>query len=268
MELAKKVIWITGASSGLGEAMAVEAARQKARLVLSARRESELNRVKQECIRHIREEDVLILPVDVGALQSADKETARVIEKFGRIDVLINNAGIAQRSFGGDTPIDVERKIMEVNYFGTIILTKSVLAQMRKQKSGNIAVISSIMGKLGFPGRTSYASSKHALHGYFESMRIEEKNNGIHFHIICPGYIKTNVSLNAVNAAGDLHKKMDQGQARGMDPVRAAQKVLSAIRNNRFETFFGGAEVLTITLKRYCPRVFYWLMMKFAKPRF
>src|ERR1051326_2205262 len=225
-----KVVWITGASSGLGEALAKELAAEKAKLVLSARRDAELQRVKKDCAKFIPEENILTLPLDVGQLSNADIETQKVIRNFGRIDILVNNAGIAQRSFAGDTPVDVERKIMEVNYFGTIILTKSVLQQMRKQKSGHVVSISSVMGKLGFPGRSSYAAAKHALHGYFESMRIEEQFNNIKVHIICPGYIKTNVSLNAVNEKGESHKKMDKGQEKGMEPHAAARKVLNAIR--------------------------------------
>jgi len=263
-----KVVWITGASSGLGEALAKEFASEKAKLILSARRESELQRVKKECAKFISESTILILPLDVTHLSNADAETHKVIEKFGRIDILINNAGIAQRSYAGDTPIDVERKIMEVNYFGTIILTKSVLQEMRKQKSGNIVSISSILGKLGFPGRSSYSAAKHALHGYFESMRIEEQFNNIKVHIICPGYVKTNVSVNAVNEKGESHNKMDKGQEKGMDPHIAARKILSAIRNNRYETFFGGMEMFSITVKRFFPSLFYRLIMKAGKPKF
>ena len=189
------------------------------------------------------------------------------MQQFGQIDILINNAGVAQRSYAGDTPIEVERKIMEINYFGTIILTKAVLQVMRKQRSGNIVAISSVMGKMGFPGRSSYSASKHALHGYFESMRIEEKKNNIHAHIICPGYIKTNVSFNAVNQKGEAHNKMDKGQEKGMDPNVAARKILNAIRANRYETFFGGMEMAAISVKRFLPSLFYRLILKAEKRR-
>ncbi|MFI5164805.1 MAG: SDR family NAD(P)-dependent oxidoreductase, partial [Bacteroidia bacterium] len=170
-----KVVWITGASSGLGEALAIEFAKQKAKLILSARRQSELERVKKDCVKFIPESNVFILPLDVTELSHANSQVEKVIQKFGRIDILVNNAGVAQRSFAGDTPIDVERKIMEINYFGATILTKEVLQRMRKQQNGNIIALSSVMGKMGFPGRSSYSAAKHALHGYFESLRIEEK---------------------------------------------------------------------------------------------
>lgn len=257
-----KVIWITGASSGLGEALAKEFASEKVKLILSARRESELQRVKKECAKFISEANIFILPLDVAELSNADVESQKVIQKFGRIDILVNNAGIAQRSYAGDTPIEVERKIMEVNYFGSIILTKAVLQVMRKQKLGNIVAVSSVMGKLGYPGRSSYSASKHALHGYFESLRIEEKQNNINVHIICPGYVKTNVSMNAVNEKGESHDKMDKGQEKGMEPQIAARKIISAIRNNRYETFFGGMEMISITVKRFFPKLFYRLILR------
>ncbi len=263
-----KIVWITGASSGLGEALAIECAKKKARLVLSARREPELQRVMKECAKFISETDILVLPLDVSALTTADAEVQKIIQKFGRIDILINNAGVVQRSFVSDTPIEVERKIMEINYFGAVVLSKAVLPSMRKQKSGHVVAISSVMGKMGFPGRATYSAAKHALHGYFETFRIEEKENGISAHIICPGYIKTNVSLNAVTAKGGTYGKMDKGQEKGMDPRVAARKVMKAIRTGKFETFFGGKELFAITVKRLFPSLFYRLILKAGRPKF
>jgi short-subunit dehydrogenase len=260
-----KVVWITGASSGLGEAIAFELAKEKAKLVLSARRESELHRVKKECAKFIPEENILILPLDVAELSNVNEEAQKVIQKFERIDILINNAGVVQRSYVIDTSVELERKMMEINYFGAVILSKAVLPLMRKQNSGNILAVSSVMGKMGFPGRSTYSASKHALYGYFETMRIEEKKNGINVHIICPGYIKTNVSLNAITAKGEIYGKMDAGQEKGMDPNVAARKVLKAIRRNKFETFFGGKELIAITVKRLFPSLFYRLILMAGK---
>lgn len=262
-----KVIWITGASSGLGEALAVECAKEKSRLILSARRESELERVKKECSKFIAAENIFILPLDVAELSNVSEAVQKVAQKFGKIDVLINNAGVVQRSYVIDTPVELERKIMEINYFGSVILSKAVLPVMQKQKSGNIVAISSVMGKMGFPGRSSYSAAKHALHGYFETLRIEEKRNGINVHIICPGYIKTNVSLNAVTAKGERYGKMDKGQEKGMNPNVAARKVMHAIRTNRFETFFGGKELIAISVKRLFPSLFYKLILMSGKKK-
>lgn len=256
-----KVVWITGASAGLGEALAKEFASEKAKLVLSARREAELQRVKKECAKFIHEEDILILPLDLTKLSGIDSEVQTIIQKFGRIDVLVNNAGVTQRSLIADTPLEIERKIMEINYFGTLAITKAVLPVMRKQHSGHIAVISSIMGKFGYYRRSSYCSSKHALHGYFEALRMEELENHIHVSIICPGYIHTNVSLNAITETGEQFNKMDEGQKKGMKPERAARKILKAIRHKRVEVFIGGSELMAPLAKRFFPRFFYWRIM-------
>ena len=164
-----------------------------------------------------------------------------------------------------DTPVELERKMIEVNYFGAVILSKAVLPQMRKQACGNILAVSSVMGKMGFPGRSTYSASKHALYGYFETMRIEEKKNGISVQMICPGYIKTNVSMNALTAEGQLYGKMDKGQQKGMEPDVAARKVLRAIGKRRFEIFFGGAELYAITVKRLFPSLFYRLILLSGK---
>ncbi len=263
-----KIVWITGASSGLGEAIAIELSKEKAKLVLSARRESELQRVKKECAKFISEENILVLPLDVEKLADVNADVQKVISKFGRIDILINNAGVVQRSYVIDTPVELERKMFEINYFGAVVLTKAVLPFMRKQGSGNVLAVSSVMGKMGFPGRSTYSASKHALYGYFETLRIEEHKNGIKAHMITPGYIKTNVSLNAIKADGKIYGKMDKGQEKGMDPTIAARKVLNAIRRNKFETFFGGNELLAITLKRLWPSLFYRLILKAGTPKF
>lgn len=259
---ADKVVWITGASSGLGEAMAKQFASEKSKLVLSARRESELQRVKNECARFIPAENILILPLDVTELSGIDAEVQKIIRMFGRIDILVNNAGVSQRSNIVDTPVAVERKIMEINFFGTITVTKAVLPVMRKQKSGNIVVISSLMGKFGYYRRSSYCASKHALHGYFEALRMEEMHHNIQVHMICPGFIRTNVSVNAITESGNSFSQMDEGQQKGMLPEKCARKILRAVRNGRMEVFIGGYEMNTILLKRVMPRFFYKKIMK------
>lgn len=261
-----KTVWVTGASSGLGEALCKALARYGANVVLSARRKDELDRVAEECAKS-GSGSFMVLPLDAGNLKNADELTSKVIEKFGRIDILINNAGIGQRAYVHEAPHETERQIMEVNYFGVVTLTRAVLAQMKKQGGGSIVAISSIMGKMGYPGRSSYSSSKHALHGYYESLRIEEHQNNIQVQIICPGYIKTNVSLNAVTKTGSSHKKMDKGQSRGMSADKAAQIVLNAIKSGKFETIFGGAETGAITLKRFMPGLFFRLILGRGKKK-
>ncbi|MGM0408877.1 MAG: SDR family NAD(P)-dependent oxidoreductase, partial [Bacteroidota bacterium] len=158
-----KIVWITGASSGIGEALSYELARQEAITILSSNQPDELERVKQNYDKIGGQSYIQFL--DITDIDKMESITKSLIEKFGRIDVLINNAGISQRALAMETPLDVDRKIMEIDYFGTIALTKTVLPYMVKEKSGYIAATSSISGKFGFPLRSAYAAAKHALHG-------------------------------------------------------------------------------------------------------
>ena len=256
-----KVVWITGASSGLGEAMANEFAAGGSKLVLSARRQEELERVKKECSKIIPADNILLFKQDVTALSGIDVVIGEIIKKFGHIDILVNNAGVSQRSFILDTPEEVERRIMEINFFGPVILTKAVLPYMRKQNSGQIVVISSLMGKFGYYRRSSYCASKHALHGYFEALRMEEKEHNIYVSIICPGFVHTNVSFNAITESGNGFGKLDEGQANGMKPDVCARKILKAVRNKKVETFMGGSELTAIYAKRFFPTFFFRRIM-------
>src|SRR4051812_8572191 len=187
-----KVIWITGASSGIGEALALEFAKREARLILSARREDELKRVG--ALTGLPELDLLLLPFDLSDTSNASGLTAQIINKFGRIDILVNNGGYSQRGTAMETPVAIDRQLMEVNYFSYVNLSKAVLPYMKRQKNGQIVVISSIAGKFGFYLRSSYSAAKHALHGFFESLRLETEQFGIKILMVCPGKVKTNVS--------------------------------------------------------------------------
>ena len=249
-----KVVWITGASSGIGEALAQAFASEGAKLVLSARRIEELQRVKQSL--NFSDSNVLILPFDLSDSSKTNELTEQVISKFGKIDILINNGGISQRSLTLETPIEIDRKIMEINFFGTIALTKSVLPYLIKQKSGNIIVMSSIAGKFGFFFRSSYAASKHALQGYFEALRMEIFNNNIKVLIVCPGKIKTNISINAITGNGGKHNKMDESQEKGLSAEECARQILKGVKNNKDEIFIGGKELRAIWVKRFFPSLF------------
>jgi short-subunit dehydrogenase len=255
-----KVVWITGASSGIGEALAKAFASQGAKIVLSARRTDELSRVKQAL--NLPDSDVLILPLDLSDTSKTAELTKTVIDKFGRIDILVNNGGISQRSLTLETPIDIDRKIMEINFFGTIALTKSVLPFMVKQKSGHIIVMSSIAGKFGFFFRSAYSASKHALHGFFEALRMEIFNDNIKVLIVCPGKIKTDISINAITGDGGTHNKMDQSQEQGLSAEECARQVLNGIQSNKYEIFIGGKELRAIWVKRFFPNLFTRLIRK------
>lgn len=255
-----KVVWITGASSGIGEALVKLFAQQKAKIILSARRENELKRIVADL--KIPESNYLIIPFDLKDTSNANNYVTEILNKFGSIDILINNGGYSQRSEVKDTPINIDRELMEVNYFSIINLTKSVLPQMLKQRSGQIVVISSIAGKFGFYLRSSYSAAKHALHGFFESFRLETEKQGIKTLIVCPGKIKTNISFSAVTADGKKHNRMDESHVNAMSADTCAEIILKAITQNKEEIFVGGKELKALWLKKYIPGVFKKIIRK------
>lgn len=255
-----KVIWITGASSGIGEALALQLAKQEARLILSARREDELKRVG--ALTKLPPLDLMILPFDLSDTKNASGLTAQVMNKFGRIDILINNGGYSQRSEAIETPLEIDRQLMEVNYFSYVALTKAVLPYMKRQKSGHIIAISSIAGKFGFYLRSSYSAAKHALHGFYESLRLETETFGIKTMIVCPGKIKTNVSLNAVTATGEAHNKMDESHSEALSAEACADQIIDGILKNKEEIYIGGKEILMVKIKRFFPKMFARLIRK------
>jgi len=208
-----KIVWITGASSGIGKSTALALEQSGAFLVLSARNQVALNELLQS-FKHPKSH--LVLPLDLTKPENFDTLREQVVERFGRIDVLINNGGVSQRAEAFDTEIETVRQIFEVDFFGHIALTKSVLSTMRRQNSGQILVISSIAGKFGFFQRSSYSAAKHALHGYFESLALEEEKNGILVTIACPGKINTPISAKALKGDGSTHNQYDANQSRGL----------------------------------------------------
>ncbi len=253
-----KVVWITGASSGIGEAVAEELAKDGARLVLTARNEEKLNVLKEKCLKHC--DDCMVLALDLFQLDQFPNAVKTVIDAFGHIDVLINNAGISQRALTRDAGLDIDRKVMELNFFSPVALTKAVLPYMIKQKSGQIAAVSSITGKFGFPLRSAYSSSKHALFGFFDSLRAEEDD--IDISIIIPGRITTNISLNAIDKDGKPSGKMDPGQANGMPADKCAKVIVKGLRNKKKEILVGNKELLMVHIRRFLPRLYYKLAKK------
>lgn len=255
-----KVIWITGASSGIGEALALQFAALGARLILSARREEELKRIGE--LTKLPPLDLMILPFDLKDTSKASALAAQVMNKFGRIDVLVNNGGFSQRSEVMETSIELDREIMEVDYFAQVCLAKAVLPYMKRQKSGQLVVISSIAGKFGFYLRSSYSAAKHALHGFFESLRLETEGFGIRTLIVCPGKIKTSISLNAVTAKGEKHGKMDQSHENAMSADDCAKKIIKAIKDGKEEILVGGKELAIVSIRRFFPKLFSKLIRK------
>lgn len=262
-EIKNKTVWITGATSGIGEALVYAFAKEGARIVLSARRTDELERVAKASM--LDPSNYLILPLDLAANDDYSNEVKEVQKKFGSIDILINNGGVSQRSLAKDTAVKVDKAIMEVNFFGTLSLTKAVLPGMLANKSGMIVVISSAVGKFGSPWRSGYSASKHALHGFFDSLRAECYDDGLKVLIVCPGFIQTNVSVNELTGTGAKLNRMDAATAAGLTAEETAKQIIAAIRSDKEEVVIGQfKEKLGVWMKRHFPSVFSVMIRKMA----
>ena len=262
MPFANSVIWITGASSGIGEAVALELSKvENIKLVLSARREDELQRVAMQT--GLPDSNVLVLPMDMSDPDSLPAHAETVRRRFGRIDYLFQNAGITQRSTVMDTDLSVYKRIMDVNFFGVVALTKAVLPMMLAQGNGHFVVTSSVAGKLATKQRSGYCASKHALHGFFDALRAETDEAGLRVTLVCPGYIRTAISVNALRADGQQYGVMDENQEKGMAPDDFARRLLKAVSQEKEEVNIGGTEIYGIYLKRFFPS----LLSRFVRNR-
>ncbi|QTE21453.1 SDR family oxidoreductase [Polaribacter cellanae] len=262
MSFSNKVIWITGASSGIGKSLAIAFANKNAKLILSSRKKEALELVKSECKNS---ENVKIITLDLEDYNNLQVKADEAIATFGKIDILINNGGISQRSLVKNTQIMVDKRIMDINYLGTVALTKAVLPHFIKNKNGQFVVTTSIVGKIGTPLRSSYAASKHALHGFFDCLRAENHKNNIAVTLVCPGFINTNVSKNALTGDGTPQGKMDVATGNGMSPERLAILMIKAIEKKKEEVYIAGAkEKLGIYTKRFFPKIFSILVRKMS----
>lgn len=250
-KLTNKTIWITGASSGIGEELTYQLAAKRNTMIISARRQSELERVKKNC-PEVAQPNIHILPLDLSDLDSLDAAADKALKNHD-VDVLINNGGISQRSLVSKTAFEVDQRIMNVNFLSAVKLTKLVLPGMIKNNGGHILLTSSLVGKFGTPYRSTYSASKHALHGFFEALRAEVWDNNIFITLFCGGYIKTNISMNAVTADGSAQNKMDKNQANGKSSTDAATAMIKAVEANKREILFGGKEVIGAYIKRFAP---------------
>jgi dehydrogenase/reductase SDR family protein 7B len=261
--LTGKVVWLTGASSGIGEALAIELAKEGCKLILSARRKNELQRVQK--LAELSDDNCLLLPLDLEQYQDFENLKNIALQKFNRIDVLINNAGISQRSLAIETSIEVDKRLMEVNYIGTVTLTKTLLPHFIKNKSGLIVTVTSAVGKIPSPWRSSYAAAKHALHGFFDSLRAECYQDGLRVLLVCPGFVATNVSVNALTGNGETTGKMDAATAKGISAKKCAQGIVAAMKAEKQEVVIGGIkEKFGVWTKRHFPLLFSVMIRKMA----
>jgi len=261
--MSDRTIWITGASSGIGEALAVRFAQEGARLVLTARRESELERVAERCREKGLGADqvlVLVLSLDVTDWEALPGAVQTVLDRFGHIDLLINNAGVSQRSLCVDTDMSVYRQLMEVDVMGQIALTKAVLPHMLGRGAGHIAVTASVAGKVGAPLRTGYCAAKHAVMGFFDALRAEVEGQGIHVSTIVPGFIRTDIARNALAGDGKAFGQEDDDIAGGMEVNDCAEVVVKGLNAKKREIPVGkGKEMAALWLKRVAPEALFRL---------
>ena len=256
----KQVVWITGASSGIGKALAEQYAAQGASVVLAARRVDVLNALVAQLPSPERHMAVYL---DLLQRDSFDTALHQVLTRYGRIDVLINNAGISQRALISETTMETERRLMEVDYFAQVELTKLLLPQFEKQASGQIAFVSSIAGLLGTQYRASYSAAKAALHMWANSLRAEVAEKGIQVAVIFPGFVQTDVSINALNGKGEAQGYDNEATANGLTAQDFAQQTLTALNKGKEYIVVGGPkEKLGVVVSRLAPPLLYKMIRK------
>ena len=246
-----QIVWVTGASSGIGKACAESWARRGATVVLSARKAETLDAVAAP-LRDIGA-DVHVVTLDLSNSDSLPAVAQDVQEKIGPVDVMVHCGGISQRSKAIETALDVDRRVMEIDYFGTLALTKALLPSMVKRGRGHFVVVTSLMGLFSSPLRSGYCGAKHALHGFFESLRAEHHDDGLKVTMVCPGFIRTNISLNAVVGDGTQQGTMDAKTGAGMTAEQCAERMVKAVERNKAEVLIGRYEILAAYIKRLSP---------------
>jgi dehydrogenase/reductase SDR family member 7B len=256
------VVWITGASSGIGKALSAEYAGKNHRLILSGRNENALLDIQNSLPNP---ELVKIIPLDLETEANFADVVKQALSCFGTIDILINNAGVSQRSLIQETDMSIDRKIMEVNYFGNIALTKAALPILKKSDCAQIIVVSSLAGKFGFFLRSAYAASKHALHGFYDSLRLEVADENIHVLIVCPSFVQTGISQNALESSGSSTGEMDPRQEEGMTAEECAKKIVRAAEAKKHEVVIGAKGRLAVVLSKIVPRLFFKILRKQAQ---
>jgi len=260
MSFNNKITWIIGASSGIGKALAIDMAKQKSILILSSRNTDELKKVHELCLQHT--DQCTVMPLDLENNNDYSSQVQEILSQYQRLDYLFLVGGVSQRSYVSETPESIDRKLMEIVYFGNVSLTKAVLPTMITQQSGHIVVVSSIAGKFGWPQRSAYSASKHALHGFFETLRAEQKVNNIMITIAIPGRVRTNISQNALLKDGSNYGKLDEGQENGISAESCSRQIISAIKKNKKEILIGGKEIYMVWIRRFLPFMYYRLAAK------
>jgi short-subunit dehydrogenase len=259
MSLDNKVIWVTGVSSGIGEALARHLSERGVRLILSARDEGRLQEVRQRLAHPDR---AAILPLDLNQPETLARKVEEALALYGHVDLLINNAGISQRSLIVETGLSVYEKLMRVNYLGTVALSTALLPHFIARGQGQFVVVTSLMGKFGSPYRSGYCGAKHALHGFFDVLRMEHQKDGVQVTLVCPGFVRTDIARNALVGDGSTQQRQDKATEQGMDPDLFARKMLRAVEKGKWEVNIGGRETSGAFLKRFFPKLLHRVVLR------
>ena len=257
-----QIVWVTGASSGIGKACAEAWARRGATVVLSSRKQAAL----EDVAAPLRDAggDVHVVTLDLADSASLPNVAARVESEVGPVDVMVHCGGISQRSTVLETALEVDRRVMEVDYFGTLALTKALLPHFVERQTGQFVVVTSLMGLFSSPLRSGYCGAKHALHGFFESLRAEHHDDGIGVTMVCPGFIHTNISMNAVVGDGSQQGTMDAKTGAGLTPEACAARMIRAVERRKPEVLIGRFEIVGAYLKRFVPGLMRRIVRKAA----
>jgi len=255
-----KVVWITGASSGIGEALAYKLSETGANLALSSNEPERLEEVRDKCANKASH---LVVSLDLSEWRTLASKAEAVLRRFSRVDILVNNGGISHRSMAKDTVLEVDRRVMDIDYFGHIALTKAVLPSMLERKSGHIVVTTSLAGLIPVPYRTAYCAAKHALHGFFDTLRVEVWDDNIKVTLICPAQVRTNISFQALAGDGDKYGRMDPLIEAGMSPEECADAVIKAVLKGKEQVLVGrGKPIIGTYVKRLSPALFTRIVRK------
>lgn len=259
LDFADKVVWITGASSGIGEALAYSFCRRGARVVISSNDVPELTRVKHNCPGDAA--NVLALPLDLTEFASFEGKAMEVVSCFGKIDILVNNGGISHRSSVVDTSLEVLQRVMDVDFTGHAALTRAVLPYMLAQGSGHIVVTSSLAGKMSFPTRAVYCAAKHALQGYFNALRAEVWRANIHVTLICPAGVRTRIGYASLLGDGAAYGRTDPHIEAGVTPEACAEIIIDAVGKKEREVWIGKlSQRLPAHIAQHLPGLYAWLI--------